>query len=80
MWPGIPLYAVLLINNALWKGPNEFQLSSDESFRTTLVFVLFRQYLYTNIGRLAWPLHKDDPYNCEVFHIFMSTIYERTRL
>ena len=41
MWPGIPLYAVLLINNALWKGLNEFQLSSDESFRTTLVFVLF---------------------------------------
>ena len=80
MWPGIPLYAVLLINNALWKGPNEFQLSSDESFRTTLVFVLFRQYLYTNIGRLAWPLHKDDTYNSEVFHIFVSTIYEMTCL
>ena len=24
MWPCVPLYAVLLIDNALWKGPNEF--------------------------------------------------------
>ena len=24
MWPCVPLYAVLLMDNALWKGPNEF--------------------------------------------------------